>query len=87
LTTRKNPEVKQFPYTLNSFDAPFPKRFALRQLELMNSGKTKEEAYAEVSREMQPEKQMLFACVLPSSAAGFMRGCRSSGRSIGPDLT
>lgn len=78
---RKNPEVKQFPYTLNSFDAPFPKRFALRQLELMNSGKTKEEAYADVTREMQPEKQMLFACVPPSAAP--VSSAAGSGRRIG----
>ena len=35
---RRNPALKKIPYELDSFEPPFAKRFALRQLELMRQG-------------------------------------------------
>jgi hypothetical protein len=59
---RKNPEVHQIPYALNSFNPPFVKRFALRQYQLMQQGKTKEDAYEIVSKEMMRDKSAEMRC-------------------------
>lgn len=56
---RKNKDARQLPYSLNSFDPPFVKRFALRQYQLMQQGMDKEEAYDVLSEEMNAEKQNL----------------------------
>jgi hypothetical protein len=60
---RRNPELKKLPYELDSFDAPFAKKFALRQLELMRQGMTREKAYQDTEKEMANLKEHLIKCV------------------------
>jgi hypothetical protein len=73
---RRNTDAKYLPYHLNSFDAPFVKRFALRQYDLMTKGTSKAQAYQDVEKEMAAEKTRLFECV--SLVAGCMSQCASA---------
>lgn len=65
---RRNPDLKRLPYSLDSFDPPFAKKFALRQLELMNMGMTREQAYRDTQKEMSQLKVHLAKYVFYSSA-------------------
>lgn len=56
---RRDPDLKKLPYYLDSFEPPFAKRFALRQLELMRRGATKEKAYQDTNKEMAALKELL----------------------------
>ena len=60
---RRNPALKKIPYELDSFEPPFAKRFALRQLELMRQGMPKEKAYQDTNKEMQHLKEHYLKCV------------------------
>lgn len=62
---RRQPEVRLIPYRLNSFNPPFAKRFALRQYQLMQQGRSKQQAYEAVSREMAAEKARALKCGPP----------------------
>ena len=59
---RRNPELKRIPYSINSFEPPFAKRFALRQHELMKQGMTQEAAYKDTEKEMAMHKEELLRC-------------------------
>eukprot|EP00892_Ulva_mutabilis_P005513 jgi/Ulvmu1/3333/UM155_0016.1 len=56
---RRNPELKRIPYSINSFEPPFAKRFALRQHELMQQGMSQEAAYRDTDKEMAMHKEEL----------------------------
>jgi hypothetical protein len=56
---RKHPEVRRIPYELNSFEPPFAKRFALRQLEHMRAGMSKKDAFDVTSKELAEHKEDL----------------------------
>ncbi|MEW5299420.1 MAG: hypothetical protein WDW38_004562 [Sanguina aurantia] len=50
----QHPEAKLEPVTLNSFQMPLAKQFAVRQLQLMETGVSKAAAYKAVEEELQP---------------------------------
>ena len=54
-------QAKQQPIALSSFQAPVAKQFALRQLQLMESGEqlSQQEAFVKVEQEMGPQLQAL----------------------------
>ena len=70
---RRQPEIRLIPYRLNSFNPPFAKRFALRQYQLMQQGRTKQQAYEAVALEMAAEKDRALRYAPPPMHAVFRR--------------
>lgn len=54
------PNAKYIPVDLRSFDPPLAKKFAVRQLALMETGMSKQEAQAQVEGQMRESGELVF---------------------------
>lgn len=74
----RHPEAKMVPFSLQSFDAPIARRFALRQMQLIEEGLSRREARNRTEAEFKAEEEKLEA-----ETARLRRVALREGRNVG----
>ncbi|PNW75531.1 hypothetical protein CHLRE_12g530500v5 [Chlamydomonas reinhardtii] len=75
---QKYPEARAEPVALDSFTPPLARQFAQRQLQLMQAGAAREQAFTQAEQELAGRLQALRSRLLGSAATALSEGAQAA---------